>query len=293
MKNSISVVVLTYNEEINLENCLSSVKDFAQEIFIIDSYSTDKTILVAEKFSAKVYQHTFETQAKQLNWALENLPIATEWVLRIDADERVTIELKKELIDKLPKLSSDVSGFYVKRKFYFMNKWIRFGGYYPTWLLRIWRNGKAISEEQILNEHMIILEGCSNYFKNDIVDHDQRGITHWIDKHNKYASRFAQEFLLYKMKPVLNDAIYIPSNLFGSQEQRKKWLKHNCYFKMPLFVRAFFYFIYRYFLGLGFLDGLRGFIFHFLHGFWYHFLVDVKIYERMLNENKKDNLQVN
>lgn len=256
-KLNLSVVVLTYNEEKNLRKCLESVFGWVEEIFVVDSFSTDRTLEIAKEFGAKIYQHKFENQAKQFNWALENLPIKTEWILRLDADEYVLPELKKEILEKLPRVSSGVSGFLIKRRVYFMGKWIKYGGYYPTWLLRIFRRGKGFSEDRAMDEHILVKEGKIEKLENDFVDNNQKGLSFWIEKHNNYAKREAEEAL---------------RGNFGTPSKEK-------YYKLPIFLRAFLYYFYRYFFKLGFLDGKEGLIFHFLHGLWYRFLVDCYIFE--------------
>jgi len=276
-KLPISVIILTYNEEKNIENCLRSVCEWVNEIFIVDSYSTDKTLEVASIYTDKIYQHPFETQAKQFNWALDNLPVTAEWIMRLDADEMVTPELADELSSVLHEISSDITGLYVKRRVYFMGRWIRHGGYYPIWLLRIWRRGKAKVEERFMDEHVVLFEGKTIRLKNDIVEKNNKDLTWWIGKHNSYATREAKDMINIEQKISTGDNV-TPS-LWGLQEQRKRWIKENIYSKMPLFLRPFLYFLYRYFLLLGFLDGKEGLIFHFLQGFWYRFLVDAKVYE--------------
>ncbi|MCG2725671.1 MAG: glycosyltransferase family 2 protein [Elusimicrobia bacterium] len=277
MKLPISVIILTFNEEKNIEACLRSVIDFADDVFIVDSFSNDKTLEIAKKYTDKVFQHKFENQAKQLNWALENLPIKTEWMLRIDADERVLPELKEELIVKLPKVKENVNGIYFKRRVFFWGKWIKHGGYYPTWLLRIWRHKRAYCEDRLVDEHMKLIEGGVEFLENDIYEENKKSLTLWIEKHNSYATREAIETLnlkydIFKIKSV-------QGSLNGTQVQKRRYVKENLYGKAPLFLRVFLYFIFRYIFKLGFLDGKEGLIFHFLQGFWYRFLVDAKIYE--------------
>lgn len=273
----ISVIILTYNEEKNVEACLKSLDGWVEEIFIVDSYSDDHTLEIARTYTDKIFQHPFENQAKQLNWALGNIPINTDWVMRMDADERVMAELRDELMDKLHKLENDVTGLYVKRRVYFMGRWIKHGGYYPTWLLRIWRKDKAYCEERWMDEHMKVTEGRVSFLEADIIDENKKDLHWWIGKHNSYATREAVDILNLKDGFLAYDTI--PPKLFGTQEQRKRWIKENIYANMPLFVRPFLYFIYRYIVKLGFLDGKEGLIWHFLQGFWYRFLVDAKIYE--------------
>jgi glycosyltransferase involved in cell wall biosynthesis len=287
MKLPITAIVLTFNEEKNIVECLESVKDLCDEIIIVDSGSSDRTLEMAKQYTDKIYSHPFENQAKQFNWALENLPIKTEWVMRLDADEFVTQELKDELINTIPNLDKEIAGLYVKRRVYFLDKWIKRGGYYPTWLLRIWRYGKGYCEERWMDEHIKITEGKVHFLKNDIIDNNKKNLHWWIGKHNSYATREAIDILNLKYKFIKYDNV--EPKLFGTQEQRKRWLKENFYAKMPLIIRPFLYFIYRYFLKFGFLDGIEGLIWHFLQGLWYRLLVDAKIYDierRAKKENK-------
>lgn len=284
-KLPVSVIILTHNEEKNIEACLKSLEGWVENILIVDSYSDDRTLEIASRYTDKIFQHTFENQARQLNWTLKNVPINTEWVMRMDADERVMPALRDELLDKLHKLDSDISGLYVKRRVYFMGRWIKHGGYYPTWLLRIWRKDKAYSEERWMDEHMKVVEGKVSFLESDIIDENRKDLHWWIGKHNSYASREAIDILNLKDGFLYYDTI--PPKLFGTQEQRKRWIKEKIYANMPLFVRPFLYFIYRYIIKLGLLDGREGLIWHFLQGFWYRFLVDAKIYEIQKRANSE------
>jgi len=259
MKTSISAIILTYNEELNLGNCLKSVSDLADEIFIVDSGSTDKTAEIAKNYGAQFIEHRdYKNQAQQFNWALDNLEIKNEWILRLDADEYLTEELKHEITETPKNIPEGINGFYMKRRVYFMGKWIKHGGYYPYWILRLFKKGTARSESKAMDEHIVLLSGSAGKLKNDFVDDNKKDLTWWIAKHNDYASREAADFL---------------ANDFGSKKKRH-------YYSLPPFLRAFLYFVYRYFIRLGFLDGKEGLIFHFLQGFWYRFLIDAKIYER-------------
>ncbi|MDW8002921.1 MAG: glycosyltransferase family 2 protein [Deltaproteobacteria bacterium] len=276
MKLPISVIILTYNEEVNLEDCLKSVHDWVEDIFIVDSYSTDKTVEIAKRYTDKIYYHPFENYAKQFNWALENLPIKTEWVMRLDADERATFDLQKELSKVLFSVDKEVTGIFVKRKVFFMERWIKHGTYYPVWLLRVWRHHSGRCEQRWMDEHIKLIRGRPIFVNGDIEEHNRKTLHWWIDKHNSYATREAIDILNLKYAFFTSDDIQ--PNFFGSQPERKRWLKEK-YARLPLFIRPLFYFVYRYFLKLGFLDGIEGLIWHFLQGFWYRFLVDAKIYE--------------
>lgn len=273
----LTVIILTFNEEKHIERCIKSLQSFSQDIFIIDSFSTDKTIEIAQSLGAQVFKNPWpNNHATQFNWGLENCPIKTKWVMRMDADEYVTPELANEIQQKMGALEKNITGIHVKRRVYFMDKWIKYGGYYPTWLLRIWQYSKGFCEERWMDEHIKLTDGDTVRFNYDIVDRNLHGLTIWTEKHNNYATREAVDVLNTLYGFLKYDDI--EPAFFGSQAQRKRWLKLK-YTQMPLFLRPFIYFHYRYFFQLGFLDGKSGLIWHFLQGFWYRFLVDAKINE--------------
>jgi glycosyltransferase involved in cell wall biosynthesis len=271
-KLSLTLVILTKDEELNLEKCLKSVGSLPTQIVIVDSGSTDKTLEIAKKYKAEIYTHPFTTQADQFNWAVDTLKITGEWILRLDADEELLPELLHEIKEKLPLLSEEVKGVILSRRVYFMNRWIRHGGYYPTWLLRVFRTGAGRSEDREMDEHLILTSGVATKFTNDFIDNNQKGLKFWIAKHNNYSTREAYA----EMKKY---EIAVSTSLHAGQAERRRWLKEKIYARFPLFIRPFLYYFYRYILRLGFLDGMPGLIFHFLQGFWYRFLVDAKIYE--------------
>jgi glycosyltransferase involved in cell wall biosynthesis len=271
----LSAIILTRNEEANLPNCLASLQTLNAEIFIVDSGSNDRTVEIAKKAGCQVFDHPFENQAKQLNWALQNIPIKTPWIVRLDADERLTPELAEELQQTLPTPPKEVTGYQVKRRVFFMGKWIRHGGYYPTWLLRVWRTGIGTCEQRWMDEHIVLSQGKIANLNHDIIDENQKGLSFWVDKHNRYADREVKDLLTIALEP--DDPLLKKGQL--SQASQRRWVKTNLYARSPLFLRAFLYFLMRYTIGLGFLDGIEGLIFHFLQGFWYRFLVDAKIYE--------------
>jgi len=276
----ISVIILTYNEEIHIERCIQNVSSFVKEIFIVDCFSTDKTVELSKKLGAKVFQHKWENSyAKQFNWALKNLPIHTKWVLRLDADEYLYPELIEEIQNNLHFLENNITGVVFKRRHIFFNRWIK-KGTYPVKLLRLFQYKKAICEQRWMDEHMELLEGNTIEFKYDFADHNLNNLTWWIQKHNGYAIREAIdllniEFNFYEEKEVQLNA-----------QALKKRKRKVSYAHKPLFLRAFMYFIFRYIFKLGFLEGKEGFLWHFLQGFWYRVLVDAKVYEIKKNCGK-------
>ncbi len=284
-RTPISLIILTYNEEANVRHTLESVKHWVGEIIIVDSFSTDNTLQICREYTNNIYQHPFENHGKQANWALDHVPFAHDWIMLLDADEMVTPELAEEICDFLRDKHSGsareradgVSGIYLKRRVYFMGKWIRHGDYYPMWFLRIFRKGKGRYEE-ISEDHMVLSGGRSIRLANDFVDCNRKGLSFWTDKHNHWAIGEMLDLVSMKGDGALPSGTVRPT-LLGTQEQRRRWLKARVYARLPLFFRAFAYFSYRYFFRLGFLDGLEGLIFHFLQGCWYRFYVDAKIYE--------------
>lgn len=274
----LTAIILTYNEEKNIEHCIQSIKGIAKRIVVIDSFSTDKTVELAEQLGAEVFQHKFVNQAKQYIYGVEVADIKTKWVFRIDADERLTSESSKE-IEELCKENddTDVNGLVVRFKVNFMGRDLKHGGIYPLRTLRVYKNGKARMEDRSMDEHIILTEGRSVEMKHDCLHCDYKNISVWIDKHNKYSSKEAEEY--FKSLQVKSDA----TNL-NKSAKIKRFVKYNIYYKLPMGMRAYLYYFYRYYFKLGFLDGREGKIFAFLQAYWYRFLVDAKIYEKSKNQ---------
>ena len=274
----VCTIILTHNEQANLPACLESLRELGCKVFIVDSGSGDRTVEIAREQGAEVVTHPFESHARQWNWALQNLPISTEWILALDADQRVSAKLRDEiaaLLDNEETARGNVNGFYVKRKQIFRGKWIRHGGYYPKYLLKLFRRGQAWADENDLVDHHFVVRGETSKLKNDIIEdnRNEADISVWIDKHNRYATPQArQEFKRAQRKQELIQR----GSLRGSPDERILWLK-NIWCRLPLFIRPFLYFSYRYFLRLGFLDGKPGFVFPFLQAFWYRLLVDINL----------------
>ncbi|WP_455638003.1 glycosyltransferase family 2 protein [Parabacteroides sp.] len=271
----LSVIILTYNEEIHIRRCLENIKDIAKDIYIIDSFSTDRTLEIAKEYGAHILQNKWENQqAKQFNWGLEHAPIRTKWILRLDADEYLLPELICELEQKMPALPENVSGVVFKRRHYFLNKWMK-RGIYPVRLLRLFRYGKAICESRLMDEHIQLQEGESVDFEYDFVDHNLNNLSWFCHKHVDYAVRDAAELLNMELNLWGND---LDDKKLGKQATHKRKIKSR-YSRLPLFWRSFFYFVYRYFLKGGFLDGKEGFLWHFLQGWWFKALADAKVFE--------------
>lgn len=271
----ITVIILTYNEELHIRRCLENVKQFANKIYVIDSLSTDNTVSIAESMGAIVVPHKWPgNQAEQFNWALGSIDIDTEWVLRLDADEYLLPELIEELKERVPTLEQDVTGITFKRRHIFLGRWMK-RGTYPVMILRMFRKGKAVCEQRLMDEHIELLEGENTTFENDFVDHNLNDLSWWAQKHVGYAVREAAELLDIEFNITGNDT---SERNLSEKTLKKRKLKLK-YAKKPLFWRSFAYFCYRYFFKFGFLEGKEGFLWSFLQGWWYRTLVDAKVYE--------------
>ncbi len=277
-KVSIAVVILTFNEALHLPRALKHIAGFAEEIFVVDSYSTDGTVELAKAYGAQVLEHPFQNYAKQFQWALDNAPITADWVMRLDADEIVEADLAEEIKAKLPRLSPDVTGVNLNRKTIFQEKFIRHGGRYPLTLLRIWRRGKARIEDRWMDEHMHLSEGRTVTFHGGFADHNLQDLTFFIDKHNQYASREALD-VLNQRHHLFDPQLALTSATTARQAKIKRFLKEAIYNRIPFELAALGYFLYRYIVQLGFVEGRQGLTYHVLQGFWYRFLVGAKLRE--------------
>jgi glycosyltransferase involved in cell wall biosynthesis len=265
----ITVIILTYNEEDNIAQALTSVCGWARQVFIVDGFSTDKTLDIARGFECAAFQHKFEDYSRQRNYAIEELPITTEWVFFLDADEWMPTLLRRE-IEEVIASRPPQNGFQVKYRMIWMGRWIR-RGYYPTWLLRMFRHGRARCEARSVNEHLI-LDGDAGRLENDFIHEDRKSLSRWIQKHDVYAEREAAE--LFKEPEG-----HIDATLFGTQAQRKRWVRYKVWNRLPPLIRPVAYFSYRYFARGGFLDGKEAFVFHALQAFWFPLLIDAKYLE--------------
>ncbi len=275
----VSVIILTFNEEKNIRHAIESVSDWAETIFVVDSYSTDRTVDIALEYERVfVVQHEFVNFSAQWNWALQALPIKTGWTLKLDADERVTPEFKSE-VPEVVRNHPGISGIYFRRKMFFMGQPIVNGGYSSTYKLHLWRTGKAVFENREVNEHTII-DGPTLRITSFIDHHDFKSISDWIAKHNRYSSMESRCLI---QGNVAGD---ITPRLSGSPYERKAWLR-GVYRKMPF--RHVAYFLYRYLYQRAFMDGMVGFRYCLLHAF-YRYWIDLK-YEEYLRSGEQPEVQ--
>lgn len=267
----LTAIILTYNEEMNIKACIESIRFFTKRIVVVDSNSNDNTVAIAQGCGAEVLVNPWVNYATQYNWGIENAHINTEWILRIDADERISNEAASEIVEICGNANNpDISGIIVRFKVTFLGKDLKHGGIYPFRKLLIYRNNCGYMENRNMDEHIVLKKGKAVYLKNDSYHYDYKGLTEWIDKHNKYSSREVLDYINNDTHELWN---------LNHNAKIKRWIKYHLYYRLPMGLRAHLYYIYRYYIKFGFLDGKEGKIFCFLQAYWYRFLVDAKIYE--------------
>ena len=276
----VSAVILTRDEELNLPACLASMHDLVDEMFVVDSGSTDRTVQLAQAAGARVVTHEFTGHSAQWQWALQTLPIRNEWVLGLDADQRLMPELATELRDLFSQSGrvGEYAGFFVTRRNIFRGRWIRWGGYYPKRFIKLFRRDRLQHEAADLLDHHFRVQGKVGTLKHDIIEENLKEdkIDFWIEKHLRYAELSAREEA--RRQSGVTPTTVKPAAL-GNPDERAEWQKQT-WTRLPRTVRAPMYFLWRYIFRLGFLDGKQGFTFHFLHAFWFRLVTDLKIDEQ-------------
>jgi glycosyltransferase involved in cell wall biosynthesis len=268
-----SIVVLTFNSELSIAETLQSVATISDDIHIVDSFSCDRTLEIAQSFQAKIVQHRFESYGAQRNWSIDSLRFKYGWQLHLDADERLTPELCQEILQLDEE--DDITGYYLPRRMQFLGRPIRHGGLCPTRHMRLFRSGMGRCEMRKYDQHFYVLSGKTRQLNGYMIDDMRMPLTEWTARHNRWAEAEVEE--LGSTAEPKN----IRGKIAGSPVERKRFLR-SIYNRFPLFVRPFGLFFYRYFVRLGFLDGPSGFIFYVLQTFWFRFLIDAKLFEKRL-----------
>lgn len=278
-----SFIILTFNEEKHLQRLINSIRNLKASVFVLDSGSTDETLSICKANNIQVAFNNFENHPKQWDIALNTFPILTPWVIGLDADQIVTPELLQQLESFRDEDFKGINGIYFNRKNYFKGNWIRFGGYYPKYLLKMFRFGIGYSDLNENMDHRFIAPGKTVIWKQGHILEEnlkENNISFWIDKHNRYSDLLAHEEL-----ERINQSRFqsISPSLLGNPDERTAWLK-RLWWSLPRFIRPFLYFTYRLVFQLGILDGKTGILFHFLQGFWFRLIVDVKLNELLKKE---------
>ena len=279
---NLTAIILTYNEELHLARCLASAAKLTPNLVVVDCFSTDKTLEIAKQFGAQILQRAWDgSHSTQVNWALKqlaSLPGASEksqWVMRIDADEILTPQLIDQIQRTLATVPDEICGISCIRKMKFQGKLIRFGGVGANRVIRIFRYGFGQSESRWMDEH-IKVEGKTISLTGAIIDDNLRSLAWWIEKHNGYSSREAVDLLNLQYQFAAQNSV-AALNLSRTSIGLKRWIKEHIYAKLPGGARSLAYFVWRYVVMLGFLDGARGTQFHFYQALWYRYLVDCKV----------------
>lgn len=279
MLPDIAAIILTYNEEIHIERCIQSAQRVCREVWVIDSFSEDRTCQIAEELGAHVVQHPFENQAKQFNWAIDTLDIKAEWIWRIDADEIIEDSLVALAHAGMPtttEVGEPVNGIYVNKKIVFMGRPLLHGGWYPAPQIKIVRRGYGRSEDKLMDEHLVVTSGATVSWNGDQTDWNLKPLDWWWEKHRGYAKREARMQCLEKSTTMQKAGAEVNGRLFGTNAEFKRWMK-NLYGHCPRYLRAVVYFVSRYFFMLGFLDGYAGWYWHTRQGLMYRWMVDREI----------------
>ena len=290
MSAQYSFIILTYNEEVHLPRLLQLISELNAPIFVLDSGSTDRTVEIGESFGAQFLQNTFINHPKQWDHALKNFPIQTPWVIGLDADQIVTVELKNKLLAFNDEDHKNINGIYFNRKNFFKGRWIKYGGYYPIYMLKMFRSGIGYSDLNENMDHRFIVPGETRVWEDGIILEEnlkENNITFWIEKHNRYSDLVAMEEV-ERMQQMRSQSVQ--PHFWGSPNERKAWFK-RLWYKLPRYTRPGLYFTYRMIFKLGILDGRTGVIFHFLQGFWFRLIVDIKI-DEIIKQQKDAKKQI-
>ena len=283
---SVTAIILTRNEELNLGECLKSIQGFAERAVVIDCGSSDKTVEIARSYGADVYVHDFTYYAAQFNWGIDNTSITTDWILRLDADERLTPALIAEaetLLSSPEAVSGDLNGIIMESDYYFLGRFIKHGLRKKRKMM-LFKRGVGRIEDRRRDAHSIISRGTSIALKNRFLHYDFKDLSNYIRRYDWYAMREMQDYMDY----VHGASTQIESGKLIMQQRRKKF---GLYYKAPMFLRAYLWFIYNYIFRLGFLDGREGFLYHYFECLWYRMLVDAKIFEHQKTNRPFDALR--
>jgi exosortase/archaeosortase family protein len=287
MATDFSFIILTFNEELHLPRLLKSLAGLTTDIFVLDSGSTDQTIAICEEYNLTYAVHPFENHPKQWDTALHMFDIKTLWVIGLDADQRLTPELYLQLVEFKDEDYIDINGIYFNRKNIFQGKWIKHGGYYPKYLLKMFRYGIGYSDLNENMDHRFIVPGkTTKWINGHLLEENlkENKISFWIAKHNRYSDLLATEEK--ERKQQMRSQLIHP-RFWGNPDEQTAWLK-KLWWNLPTYSRTFVYFGYRMIIQKGFLDGRKGILFHFMQGFWFRLVVDMKIEELLSSKKQKE-----
>ncbi len=266
----VSVVILTFNSERTLPGTLRSLDGISDDIVVVDSFSGDNTVRVAQEAGARLIQHAFSSYGAQRNWAIDNVELKYTWQLHLDADERIDSTLASSVATCEEEPGTE--GYIIARYLRFLGRDLQHGGLAPTWHLRLFRTGSGRCEERKYDQHFYLSQGRSGTLTGRMVDDIQLSLSEWTARHNRWSDAEVEEQLSKTKAPG------VTGRLSGTRIERRRALR-NAYNTLPLFLRPICLFLFRYVLCAGFLDGKEGLIFWILQTFWFRFLIDAKLFE--------------
>ncbi len=276
----LTIIILTYESAASIAKVIESCRYFQVRILVVDSYSTDETLSIAQSMGCEVVQHPFENYSVQRNWAQQYANLQQEdWVLHLDSDEVLSPELAASIRSAIQNPVPGVAGYLMRRLSYFLGKPIRYGSINPSWHLRLFRASKGSCEDRLYDQHFIV-SGKTEKLLGILHDLQITTLEKWTLAHNRWSTAEAQEVLTQREAFHRDESKQLQSSLRGDLRMKKRWLKNNFWYRTPILFRCFGFFFYSYFLRLGFLDGKTGLVYHVLQSFWFRFLVDAKILER-------------
>ncbi|MGB3691731.1 MAG: glycosyltransferase family 2 protein [Spirulinaceae cyanobacterium] len=268
-----SIYILTHNEELDIAACIESAL-YSDDVIVVDSFSTDNTIRIATEYPVRIAQHRFESHGKQRSWMLRNIPTKYKWAYILEADERMTPELFQECLATIKKPQH--IGYYVAEKVMFMGHWIRHSTQYPRYQMRLLRKD-AVSFNDYGHAEREVCQGSTGFLK-ETYPHFTcgKGLSRWLDKHNRYSTDEATETL----QQLKSGSINWQALFFGNTEVERRRALKNLSLRLPC--RPLFRFIYMYFFLGGMLDGRVGFTWCVLQAF-YEFVITLKVWELKQN----------
>lgn len=292
MQTDYSFIILTLNEEIHLPRLLDSLQGLQAPIFVVDSGSTDKTLEICGTYLVHYTCHPFENHSKQWDFALKTLPIKTPWIIGLDADHILSSDLYQLLKNFQEKDHQDIDGIYFNRKYFFRQQWIRHGGHYPKYLLKMFRHKTGYSNLNENMDHRFLVPGSVLIWRNGILLEEnlkENNISFWLRKHDRYSDLMAEEEVYRMLNPIAREP---RARLWGNPDEHIIWLK-KIWRQLPRYIRPCLYLFYRLFIKGGIRDGKTGILYHFLHSFWFRLIVDIKIEEHLQQKGLLQNRSAN
>lgn len=264
-----SIYILTYNEEIDIAACIESAM-VSDDVVVVDSFSNDRTVEIAQTYPVRVVQHAFESHGRQRTWMLEHVPVKHDWVYILEADERMTPELFQECLQAIE--SQEYIGYYVAERVMFLGQWIRRSTQYPRYQMRLFRRGKVWFTDYGHTEREVC-DGKTNFLKETYPHYTSgKGLSRWIEKHNRYSTDEAIETL----RQLERGSVKWRELFFGRSEVERRRALKDLSLRLPF--RPFLRFLYMYFMLGGCLDGRAGFAWCTLQAF-YEYLILLKVWE--------------